>query len=153
MLRPWLHLATLRSDCRIFQDLDVERILDLLLEPYGFPIEKRLSQRYPVRDYQTQFNESDFAFFSRLCEEWGINYHFAHERGAHRLVPCDHMGAHARFASPACAEVGVRPQVVVIAGGVAAARQAVFGHEAVQVLGIELRARRVVFDLLSLIHI
>ena len=105
VLRPWLHLATLRSDCRIFQDLDVVRILDLLLEPYGFPIEKRLSQRYPVRDYQTQFNESDFAFFSRLCQEWGINYHFAHERGAHRLVLCDHMGAHARFASPACAEV------------------------------------------------
>ena len=77
-LKPWLHLATLRTDCRIFQDKTVVQILDEVLVDYGFPVEKRLVERYPVRDFQTQFNETDFEFFVRLCAEWGINFHFEH---------------------------------------------------------------------------
>ncbi|BEP52798.1 hypothetical protein GmRootV118_00420 [Variovorax sp. V118] len=94
-LRPWLHLATLRTDCRIFQNLSVVQILDELLGGYAFPVDKRLIEHYPVRDYQTQFNESDFAFFSRLCQEWGISYHFENSDGKHRLVLSDAMGAYA----------------------------------------------------------
>jgi type VI secretion system secreted protein VgrG len=61
-----------------------------------FPVDKRLtaSKTYPQRDYQTQFNESDFAFFERLCQEWGISYHFEHSEGKHRLVLIDNMGAY-----------------------------------------------------------
>ncbi|MDM0009300.1 type VI secretion system tip protein TssI/VgrG [Variovorax sp. J22G73] len=92
-LRPWLHLATLRTDCRIFQNQTVVQILDALLANYGFPVDKRLAESYPLRDYQTQFNESDFQFFSRLCQEWGISYHFEHSQGRHRLVLSDAMGA------------------------------------------------------------
>ena len=93
-LQPWLHLATLRTDCRIFQNQSVVQILDALLAGYAFPVDKRLFQTYPARDYQTQFNESDFDFFSRLCGEWGISYHFAHSGGKHRLVLSDAMGAY-----------------------------------------------------------
>lgn len=97
VLRPWLHLATLRTDCRIFQDLTVVQILDEVLAVYGFPLEKRLDAEYPLRDFQTQFNETDFEFFSRLCGEWGISYHFEHGPapaddagvGPHRLVLTD----------------------------------------------------------------
>jgi len=64
-LRPWLHLAELRTDCRIFQDLTVVQILEALLARYPFPVRWRLAEHYPPRDYQTQFNESDFAFFER----------------------------------------------------------------------------------------
>ena len=111
-LKPWLHLATLRTDCRIFQNRTVVQILDEVLVDYGFPVEKRLVERYPARDFQTQFNETDFAFFARLCAEWGINFHFEHgpqvsdaaqaddfddERsapiGAHRLILTDAIGA------------------------------------------------------------
>ncbi|MET0540936.1 MAG: phage late control D family protein, partial [Variovorax sp.] len=92
-LRPWLHLATLATDCRIFQNQSVVQILDGLLADYPFPVDKRLVETYPVRDYQTQFNESDFDFFSRLCQEWGISYFFEHVEGKHRLVLVDHMGA------------------------------------------------------------
>ncbi|WP_139140393.1 type VI secretion system Vgr family protein, partial [Variovorax boronicumulans] len=90
----WLHLATLRTDCRIFQNLSVVQILDELLGGYAFPVDKRLIEHYPVRDYQTQFNESDFAFLARLCQEWGISYHFEHSDGKHRLVLSDAMGAY-----------------------------------------------------------
>jgi type VI secretion system secreted protein VgrG len=76
-LRPWLHLATLSTDCRIFQNQTVVQILDAA---GGLRVPRRQApgETYPVRDYQTQFNESDFAFFSRLCQEWGISYHFEH---------------------------------------------------------------------------
>ncbi|MDM0123474.1 type VI secretion system Vgr family protein, partial [Variovorax arabinosiphilus] len=93
-LRSWLHLATLSTDCRIFQNQSVVQILDDLLADYAFPVDKRLIETYPPRDYQTQFNESDFDFFSRLCQEWGISYFFEHEGDTHRLVLVDAMGAY-----------------------------------------------------------
>ncbi|MDB5877138.1 MAG: type secretion system Vgr family protein, partial [Variovorax sp.] len=68
-LKPWLHLATLRTDCRIFQNKTVVQILDEVLVDYGFPVEKRLVERYPVRYFQTQFKETDFEFVARLCAE------------------------------------------------------------------------------------
>jgi type VI secretion system secreted protein VgrG len=104
-LRPWLHLATLTTDCRIFQNLSVVQILDELLGEYDFAVEKRLVDTYPGRDYQTQFNESDFDFFSRLCQEWGISYFFEHGEDRHRLVLVDSMGAYQRSDSAAYHEV------------------------------------------------
>ncbi|WP_114804889.1 type VI secretion system Vgr family protein [Pseudacidovorax intermedius] len=108
-LRPWLHLATLRTDCRIFQNKTVVDILDDVLGAYAFAVDKRLIERYPVRDYQTQYNESDFAFFERLCQEWGINYFFEHSEGRHRLVLIDNMGAHRAMPSAAYADVHYHP--------------------------------------------
>jgi type VI secretion system secreted protein VgrG len=93
-LQPWLHLATLTTDCKIFQNKTVVQILDELLADYSFPVDKRLFETYPVRDFQTQFNETNFDFFSRLCEEWGLSYHFEHAEGKHRLVLSDAMGAY-----------------------------------------------------------
>ncbi|KTT19357.1 contractile injection system protein, VgrG/Pvc8 family, partial [Pseudacidovorax intermedius] len=47
VLRPWLHLATLNADCRIFQNATVVDILDAVLAHYPFPVDKRLLERYP----------------------------------------------------------------------------------------------------------
>ncbi|WP_198087454.1 type VI secretion system Vgr family protein [Variovorax sp. E3] len=94
VLRPWLHLATLSTDCKIFQNKTVVEILDELLIDYAFPVDKRLFETYPVREFQVQYNESDFAFFERLCQEWGINYHHEHSQDKHRLVLADAMGAY-----------------------------------------------------------
>ena len=93
-LRPWLWLATLNQTCRIFQDQTVVQVLDAVLADYPFPVDKRLSvPDYPARDYQVQYNESDYQFITRLCEEWGISWWFEHSGGAHRLVLADGMGA------------------------------------------------------------
>ncbi|WP_219210046.1 type VI secretion system Vgr family protein [Variovorax boronicumulans] len=100
-LRPWLHLATLSTDCKIYQNQSVVQILEALLGDYPFPVDKRLIERYPVRDYQTQYNESDFEFFSRLCQEWGINYFFEHSDDKHRLVLIDGMGGYQKNPSKA----------------------------------------------------
>lgn len=104
-LRPWLHLATLTTDCKIFQNKSVVQILDELLAGYAFPVDKRLIETYPLRDYQTQYNESDFDFFSRLCQEWGISYFFEHSGDKHRLVLIDNMGAYKKNDSAAYQEV------------------------------------------------
>jgi type VI secretion system secreted protein VgrG len=93
-LKPWLHLATLTSDCKIFQDLTVQQILQQLFQDYAFPVEYRLQQKYPVRDYQVQFNETDFAFFERLAQEWGLNYFFDYKGGKQILVISDSIAAH-----------------------------------------------------------
>lgn len=101
-LRPWLWLATLNKDFRIFQRQSVVEILDTLLADYTFPVERRLDvSRYPKREYQVQYGESDFDFFQRLTQEWGIAWHIGHSEGKHRLVLTDGNGSFAPFVSPA----------------------------------------------------
>lgn len=41
-----------------------------------------------------QYGETDFAFLSRLWQEWGIYYFFEHAGSKHRLVLVDDAGAH-----------------------------------------------------------
>jgi len=105
VIRPWLYLATLNCDCKIYQDQTVVDTLDQVLGNYSFPVEKRLYETYPIRDYCVQWNESDFEFFERLCQEYGISYHFEHSDGAHRLVLSDAMAAYRECPSAAYANV------------------------------------------------
>src|SRR5437868_3088688 len=104
-LRPWLHLLDQSTDCKIFQNKTVVDILDELLGAYPVSVDKRLFDSYPQRDYQTQHNESDLAFFIRLCQEWGISYHFEHSEGKHRLVLSDAMAAYRENDSEAYRQV------------------------------------------------
>jgi type VI secretion system secreted protein VgrG len=41
-----------------------------------------------------QYRETDFNFVSRLMEQEGIYYYFAHENGHHKLVFCNDVGSH-----------------------------------------------------------
>ena len=91
-LRPTLYRATLSADCRIFQDMAIQDILAQVLEPHVSRIDWKLSRELPTRDFQTQYNESDFAFFERLCQEWGVNYYFSHAGGLDTLVLTDCEG-------------------------------------------------------------
>ncbi|MFZ6754500.1 contractile injection system protein, VgrG/Pvc8 family, partial [Undibacterium sp. Dicai25W] len=68
-LRPWLHLATLTSDCKVFQNQTPIETMLAVLNDYAFVVDKRLIEKYPSRDYCVQYNETDFAFVSRLMQE------------------------------------------------------------------------------------
>ena len=94
IVRPWLWLATRRSDCRIFQNRTAPQIVQEVLASYGFPVENRLTETYEPREYCVQYNESDAAFVSRLMEFEGIYYYFRHTADAHTLVLCDAMSSH-----------------------------------------------------------
>ncbi|WP_211443022.1 type VI secretion system Vgr family protein [Collimonas humicola] len=100
-LKPWLAMATLITDCTIFQDKTVKEVIDESLSGLNYSIEWRLIDTYPKRDYTTQFNESTFHFVSRLCETWGISYFFEHSEGKHRLIFTDYMGGYRPNASEA----------------------------------------------------
>ncbi|MFM0250243.1 type VI secretion system Vgr family protein [Paraburkholderia sediminicola] len=93
-LRPWLWYLTRTTDCRIFQNLSVVEILRQVFGKYGFPVDERLLARYRSWDYCVQYQESDFAFVSRLMEQEGINYYFRHEADQQVLVLADDMSAH-----------------------------------------------------------
>lgn len=95
VVRPWLWLATLRADCRIFQDKTAPQIVQEVLASYGFSLENRLTRTYAPREYCVQYNETDAAFVSRLMESEGIYYYFRHDAKNHTLVLCDAMSSHA----------------------------------------------------------
>ncbi|MET3108156.1 type VI secretion system secreted protein VgrG [Oxalobacteraceae bacterium GrIS 2.11] len=107
-LRPWLHLATLTADCKVFQNQTAVQTILAVLSDYPFVVDKRLIETYPQRDYSVQYNETDYAFVTRLMQEWGINYHFEHSKGVHRLILSDYNGAFPE-ASPACATIPCYP--------------------------------------------
>ncbi len=93
-LRPWLWLASRRSDCKIFQHKTVPQIIELVLTQYGFPMSKKLSKTYREWDYCVQYQETDLNFVMRLAEHEGIYFYFKHSVGSHELVFIDDINTH-----------------------------------------------------------
>lgn len=98
-LRPWLWLLTMRKNCRIFQKLTSLEIIKDICDEHGFGdllddagVTKK--GKLQKREYCVQYNESDFAFVSRLLEEEGIYYYFEHERTKHKLMLADDPSVH-----------------------------------------------------------
>lgn len=93
---PWLWLLTLNADCRIFQNKTTPDILEAVFSGRGFSDYKNsLTRTYAPREYCVQYQESDFAFVSRLMEEEGIFYFFEHSSSKHTLVLADDSDAYA----------------------------------------------------------
>ena len=91
-LVPRLWFLNYRSNCRIFQHKSVVQIISQLLDEAGLNSDEfqfHLKEHYAELDYTVQFNESDFAFISRLLERHGIHYHFVHQHDKHQLVFAD----------------------------------------------------------------
>jgi type VI secretion system secreted protein VgrG len=92
---PRLWLLTRRTNCRIFQDLNVPDIAKKVLDQAGVKDYRFvLSRSYTTWDYCVQYHETDFHFVSRLLEHEGIYYFFVHERNKHTLVLADAPQAH-----------------------------------------------------------
>ncbi len=98
-LRPWVWFLTRTSDCKIFQEKSVPKVIDEVFndEP-SKAIERKLSGDYHSWVYCAQYRETDFAFVSRLMEQEGIYYYFEHEENEHKLVLCDGPGSHSPIA-------------------------------------------------------
>jgi len=93
-VRPWLWYLTQTSDNKIFQQKTVPDVIKEVLGEYGYPFEMKLSGSYRNWEYCVQYQETDFAFISRLMEHEGIYYYFKHENGQHTLVMTDDIASH-----------------------------------------------------------
>ncbi|MBK5553553.1 type VI secretion system tip protein VgrG [Pseudomonas sp. TH03] len=87
-LVPALHYLQLSHDQRIFQHLTVPQIITQVLKGHGIQGDEFAFHvsTSPVREYCTQYGESDFEFIQRLCAEDGIAWHHQHSQDGHRLV-------------------------------------------------------------------
>jgi type VI secretion system secreted protein VgrG len=92
-LVPPLWLLTRKIQSRIFQHLSIPDIIKHVLPTANVTYE--IQGRYHPRDYVVQYNESDFAFFSRLLEEEGMHYYFKQTEAGCQLVVTDVTNKHA----------------------------------------------------------
>ena len=96
VLRPTLWLYTRTSNSRIFEQMNALDIIKKVLGSRGAPINlsNKTTNTPPTLEYCVQYRETDFAFMSRLMEEYGIYYFFTHEDGDHTLVLADSLTSH-----------------------------------------------------------
>ena len=107
-LEPWTRFLALGRDSRIFQDMTVPDILDVVFKSYAgrgtlvpaWRFELADRSVYPQRSLTTQYQESDLAFAERLMHDEGLFYFFEHSGapnnaslGSHTLVIADHNRA------------------------------------------------------------
>ena len=89
-IRPRLWFLSQTEDCRIFQNKTVEEILQTIFSEHNVsPVEFRIYGSKPVREYTTQYNETDLDFAERLMRESGWFYTFKHTKSTHTLVITD----------------------------------------------------------------
>ena len=75
-LVPRLWLLKRKRRTRIFQQMRVREIVDVVLGEVGIATRWALLREYPVREYCTQYEESDYRFITRLLAESGIYFFF-----------------------------------------------------------------------------
>lgn len=94
-LQPWTFFLDQNRAMAIFQDLSAVDIIKQVLKDNGISdSDFQLTRSFATRVYCVQYQESDFAFISRLMEEEGIYYFFRHEADKHVMVLCDAPSAH-----------------------------------------------------------
>ncbi len=72
--RLWLLKRTRRT--RIFQQMSVRDIVDAVLTEAGIAARWQLLREHPIREYCTQYEESDYRFITRLLAESGVYFFF-----------------------------------------------------------------------------
>ncbi len=91
VLRPDTEFLTLNRRNRIFQ---AKSVVDIVKSVLTGSYQADLNATYGAVDYCVQYQESDFAFISRLMEYEGIYYYYAHTGNAAKLVLIDNANAH-----------------------------------------------------------
>jgi type VI secretion system secreted protein VgrG len=107
-LGPKLTCLSQRFSQRIFSTLSVPEILSQVLKEHGITGRDRrfeLTGDYPLRDFCTQYRESDLQFLQRLCAQERLHYHFEHQGDGHCVVFGDGHG-HFRLGENAVFAVG-----------------------------------------------
>jgi type VI secretion system secreted protein VgrG len=114
---PTMWRLTQRRNNRLFQHVSIPDIVDRILGEHGvlrsFRIDK---QAYPKLELRTQYDETDFAFVSRLLEEAGISFYFSDEGDSDGTVVLDDAPHRGERREPLIPFVEETPQA--LAGGI-----------------------------------
>jgi type VI secretion system secreted protein VgrG len=73
---PRLWLLKRKKRTRIFQKMRVTDIVTAVLNEAGIATRWQLTRAYPMREYCTQYEETDYKFVKRLLAEAGIYFYF-----------------------------------------------------------------------------
>ncbi len=91
-LVPRAHRLTLRRNTRIFQDCCVYEVISTIFAEHGLVHWWSLAgSRYPRRQYCTQYDETDWAFVTRLLAEEGLASFFMHVPKGTPPDECGHV--------------------------------------------------------------
>ena len=89
---PFTELLSLEQDCRIFQDKQVQEIVEDIFKDSKIPSDRyefRLFNKEHLRRYCVQYRETDLAFINRILAEEGIYYFYEHTKDKHRMIFAD----------------------------------------------------------------
>lgn len=75
---PRLWLLRRKTRTRIFQNMRVPDIVSAVLLEAGITTRWQLTRAYPVREYGTQYEETDYRFVRRILAESGIRKRLQH---------------------------------------------------------------------------
>jgi len=75
-IAPQMYLLRLRKRNRIFQHLTAPQIIQKILQEYSIVHKMQTIDVHQEHEYRLQYEETDFDFVNRLCEEEGISYYF-----------------------------------------------------------------------------
>jgi type VI secretion system secreted protein VgrG len=96
-LVPEVFQLSQQQDCRIFQNLAVDKILEKVMQSAGInsnAYKFSLNDSYDPLVYCTQYRESDLDFLNRLAERFGIFYFFKFSKDNTILMLGDSPNVH-----------------------------------------------------------
>lgn len=91
-IRPKLWLLTRQFRSKVYQKVSAKDIVEDILGSYGIANSWDLNGSPFIRDYCVQYQETDYAFVSRLLEEEGICFYFDQEANSVQFT--DHANGH-----------------------------------------------------------
>ena len=93
-LSPGLWFMTRSSNSKIFSDMTIGDVIMQKLQADTLMTTQNSASDTEMRNYITQYRETDFNFVSRLAEHAGLYYYFTHTNGAHEMQLLNKAGDH-----------------------------------------------------------
>ncbi|MCX8255553.1 MAG: type VI secretion system tip protein TssI/VgrG, partial [Beijerinckiaceae bacterium] len=100
-VRPKLWTLSQTSNCRKFQNLASQAIVEQLCKEHGISdLDLRVTGSPAAQEYSVQWNETDLDYMLRRMQQDGLFYWFEHQQGKHTLVVADHVSGYRDSSEP-----------------------------------------------------
>jgi len=94
IISPQFWLATMRSNCRIFQDLSITDIASQVLPEHNIQFINKAGTAFKAYEYCVQYHETDYQFLTRLFAQEGIYFYFKQDAGSNSLILANSTTSH-----------------------------------------------------------